>query len=213
MENTKLDNDSRRGLLFAFEGIDGTGKSTQINMLAEALKEKGFVVITTREPTNSEYGKKIRQLYVSRENTSKEEELRLFVEDRKLHVKELITPALEAGKVVLTDRYYLSTAAYQGAAGLDFNEILAINESFAPIPDLVFLLDIPVKEAIDRIQTYRQETLNAFEQEDNLLKVSNVFHAIERDYIVKIDAQENIDTVHTSIMVKVDNLLGKRNPK
>ncbi|NOQ46214.1 MAG: dTMP kinase, partial [Desulfobulbaceae bacterium] len=87
-----------RGLLIAFEGIDGTGKSTQLHMLARYLQEQGFAVVETREPTNGPYGKKIRVLYVDRGRCTLEEELELFIRDRRQHVDELIVPALSKGK-------------------------------------------------------------------------------------------------------------------
>lgn len=109
----------RKGLLIAFEGIDGTGKTTQIELLAEILRQRGLSVVATREPTDGQYGRKIRELYKNRKSVTPEEELALFLDDRREHVAQVIAPALASGKVVLTDRYYYSTAAYQGAAGHD----------------------------------------------------------------------------------------------
>lgn len=106
-----------RGKLIAFEGIDGTGKSTQIKMLADRLTAEGLSVLSTREPTDGTFGKKIRELFVSREKVSPDEELALFMDDRREHVTSVIEPALAKGMIVLTDRYYFSTAAYQGAEG------------------------------------------------------------------------------------------------
>ena len=96
----------RQGVLVAFEGIDGTGKSTQIRLLAESLRDMGHTVQFTREPTNGPVGQRIRELYASRAEVSKEEELQLFIDDRRQHVAEIIQPALAAGQIVLTDRYY-----------------------------------------------------------------------------------------------------------
>jgi dTMP kinase len=113
------------GLFIVFEGIDGTGKSTQLHLLAEKLRQLNYAVVATREPTNGPYGKKIRELFVDRGVVSREEELELFIADRDQHVKETIAPALEDGCVVICDRYYLSTLAYQGANGMDMDIILA----------------------------------------------------------------------------------------
>ncbi|HSH14189.1 MAG TPA: dTMP kinase, partial [Desulfurivibrionaceae bacterium] len=130
---------SRRGLLIAVEGIDGTGKSSQVRLLAETLKGKGYPVVVTREPTDGPYGRQIRSFFLKRQQLSPEAELELFMNDRRQHVRELVAPALAAGEIVITDRYYLSTAAYQGAAGRDPEEIMTANEAFAPVPDLVLL--------------------------------------------------------------------------
>ena len=198
---------NRTGLLIVFEGIDGTGKSTQITMLANCLEQQGFDVVGTREPTDGLYGKKIRKLYSNRDSVSKQEELDLFLQDRRDHVENLINPALHQGKVVLTDRYYLSTAAYQGAAGMDVEEILAMNEAFAPLPDLAIIIELPPKESVLRIEKYRKESLNDFEQEDSLRHVAQVFSSINRSFIRRIDGQNNIDEVHQAVMVHVNELI------
>jgi dTMP kinase len=106
------------GFFIIFEGIDGTGKSTQLHLLAEKLKQLDYAVVSTREPTNGPYGKKIRELFVDRTAATLEEELELFIADRDQHVQEVIAPALADGSIVICDRYYLSTVAYQGARGI-----------------------------------------------------------------------------------------------
>jgi dTMP kinase len=197
----------RTGRLIVFEGIDGTGKSTQIALLAKILEERGFEVVATREPTEGVYGKKIRQLYHNRDSVNKQEELELFLKDRREHVENLIKPALRRGRLVLTDRYFLSTAAYQGAAGMNVEEILKINEAFAPLPDLAIIIDLPPAESVRRIEKYRKEALNDFEQENYLRRVAQVFSAINRNYIRRIDGLQNIDDVHEAIMVHIEELL------
>lgn len=212
-EQTRTDrrsNKKRNGILIAFEGIDGTGKSTQIRLLAEELKGMGLEVVETREPTTGKYGSKIRELFVNREAVSLEEELRLFMEDRREHVEKLIEPALRQGKIVLTDRYYFSTAAYQGAAGHDAESILAANEAFAPQPDLVLLLTLAPAESVNRIKNHRNEALNDFEQENELRKVAAIFEGIQRDYIVAVNAAAGVSEVHTEIMHIVKQLLGEK---
>ncbi|MBU0479862.1 MAG: dTMP kinase [Proteobacteria bacterium] len=176
------------GKLIAFEGIDGTGKSTQIRMLADCLSGRGFDVVTTREPTDGPCGRKIRSLFASRDQLTPEEELALFMDDRREHVRELILPALKRGAVVLTDRYYFSTAAYQGAAGHDPQAILAANEAFAPVPDLVIILDLSPEESVRRIRDLRGEALNDFEQQESLQAVAEVFAGFGMDYIKHVDA-------------------------
>jgi dTMP kinase len=192
--------DERPGRLIAFEGIDGTGKSTQIAMLAEVLRREGLEVVTTREPTDGVHGQRIRRLFQDRDSVSRQDELDLFLADRKDHVAHLIAPALARGKVILTDRYYFSTAAYQGAAGFDPETIIRQNELFAPVPDLVILLELAPAQAVMRIQQYRRETLNQFEQEEGLRQVARVFTTLDRDYIKRIDGSLGIYEVHAQIV-------------
>jgi dTMP kinase len=198
----------KQGMLIAFEGIDGTGKSTQMRLLADFLKAEGTgegaSVITTCEPTDSEYGRRIRELYQNRGDCTPEEELNLFIEDRRLHVRELIEPELAAGNIVLTDRYYYSTAAYQGAAGMDTAKIFARN-SFAPVPDLVLLLTMEPELSIERIQEGRGEELNDFEQLDQLRKVADHFAAFNDPCIARIDAARPPEQVRRQIQETVKN--------
>ena len=100
------------GKLIVFEGIDGTGKSTQLTLLEKVLRELQIPVVSTREPTEGTYGRRIRALYTDRGSFSLQDELQLFLADRREHVRECIAPALAAGKIVLCDRYVLSTIAY-----------------------------------------------------------------------------------------------------
>lgn len=198
---------SKRGILIAFEGIDGTGKSTQIGLLADYLSAKGHEVVATREPTDGPYGRKIRSLFANRHHLTPEEELSLFMADRREHVRELLLPALAEGKIVLTDRYYFSTAAYQGAAGHDPHRIIAENEEFAPIPDLVLLLTLTPAESVDRIRNLRGESLNDFEQEDVLTRVAAIFAGFKMSYIAKVDAAVSPDKVHQEIVARVEEML------
>jgi dTMP kinase len=199
----------RPGILIAIEGIDGTGKSTQLRLLAAELARRGYEVVATREPTEGPYGRKIRELFLDRRQVSPDEELALFLADRREHVRDVIAPALAAGKIVLTDRYYFSTAAYQGAAGHDPEAILRENESFAPEPDLVLLLELPPAQGIDRIESLRGDRLNDFEQEHNLRRVAAVFATLERPFIVRIDGAQGVAAVHGRILAHVERLLAK----
>lgn len=200
----------RDGRFIVFEGIDGTGKSTQVRLLAEELVRCGHEVVVTREPTDGPYGRRIRELYVDRSGVSKEAELELFMADRRQHVNEVIAPALAAGKVVITDRYYFSTAAYQGAAGLDPDEIIRLNQEFAPAPDLVLLLVISPELGIHRIRNSRGEELNAFEQELTLKKVAAIFDSLRGEYITRIDGTRDISEVHRAVMAECSRLLKKK---
>jgi len=202
---------SRRGLLLAVEGIDGTGKSSQVRLLAETMRGEGYPVVVTREPTDGPYGRQIRAFFAKRHQLSTAAELELFINDRRQHVREVIAPALAAGQIVITDRYYLSTAAYQGAAGLDPEEIMAANETFAPVPDLVLLLTLPPALGIRRIRELRGEVLNDFEQEETLGRVAKIFANLRRDYITRIDASGSLTEVQALIGARVRALLAETN--
>jgi len=198
------DND-KKGLLIVFEGTDGTGKSTQLQLLYNILHDKDYPVIATREPTDGKYGRKIRELYINRKNYSHEEELELFLADRREHVDKLLNPALKRGEIILCDRYFLSTAAYQGAIGFDPETILSRN-SFAPDPDLALLFQTPVNVGITRIISDRGDTLNDFEQNESLEKVAEIFSGIGRPYIKTIDATGSIESVHQAVMGHIATL-------
>jgi len=200
------------GLFIVFEGIDGTGKSTQVQLLAEKLRQLGYAVVATREPTNGSYGQKIRELFVDRGAVSREEELDLFIADREQHVKEVIAPALDDGCVVISDRYFLSTVAYQGANGMDTEDILQKNAGF-PVPDLAIILEIEPADGIKRIQHQRLEHPNTFEDEANLCKVATIFTTLPQDYIVRIDGSGSIENVHRLVFDAVARVLTRKTGK
>ncbi|MDH3348460.1 MAG: dTMP kinase [Desulfobulbaceae bacterium] len=196
----------RRGHLIVFEGIDGTGKSTQISELAKYLTGQGYEVVTTREPTDGPYGQKIRQLYTDRTLCDAKEELDLFINDRRQHVNEVIAPALRKGKIVLSDRYYFSTAAYQGANGCDPDEIFKAN-SFAPQPDLMLLLTMDVEQSVYRIKKLRGDEPDHFEGVEYLRKVSVLFDSFTHPFIKRIAAASVPDKVSSAIIREVELLL------
>jgi len=197
------------GLFIVFEGIDGTGKSTQLHLLAEKLKQLGYAVVTTREPTDGPYGRKIRELFVDRTTVSHTQELELFIADRDQHVQEVITPALADGCVVVCDRYYLSTVAYQGANGLDIDFILNKNKDF-PAPDLAIIIEIDPAQGIYRIQNQRNEQPNTFEEEKNLIKVAKIFASMQQDFIIRINGSDSIENVHCQVFEVVEKVLNQK---
>jgi len=200
------------GLFIVFEGIDGTGKSTQLHLLAEKLSQQGYAVVATREPTDGPYGQKIRELFVDRGAVTHEEELELFIADREQHVQEVIKPALKDGCIVICDRYYLSTIAYQGANGLDPDVIMQKNEKF-PAPDLAIILEIEPARGIHRIQNNRNEHPNSFEAEENLLKVAAIFSSLQHDYIRRINGLDSIENVQRQVFEAVSELLAGKDAR
>ncbi|HEY9898897.1 MAG TPA: dTMP kinase [Pantanalinema sp.] len=194
----------QKGLFIAVEGIDGMGKSTQLAQLEQFLAARGFDVKRTREPTDSVYGREIRRIaQEGRDGISPDEEVNLFLKDRELDVRENILPALEAGEVVLVDRYYYSNMAYQGALGIDPERIRALNAHF-PKPDLVIMLDASPATGIGRIRGGRGETNNqGYEQEDFLAKVRAIFAAMPDDNIVRIDASRDLEAVTGEVRAHV----------
>src|SRR5687768_52761 len=160
------------GILVALEGIDGTGKSTQVGRLTAAFRAEGYDVLSLSEPTQSPWGRRLREVMtVGRRLLAPSQELDLFLQDRRYDVAAHIKPALAAHKLVLMDRYYFSTMAYQGALGIDPEHIRRLNEVFAPVPDLVFILLIPPTEALARIRQSRGQADDVFEREEYLKSV------------------------------------------
>lgn len=196
-----------RGILVAFEGIDGAGKTTQARELAAALERAGIPYVTTKEPTSGPWGVKIR-------NSAKagrmpiEEELAAFLADRREHVAELITPALDAGKVVIIDRYYPSTVAYQGARGLDRDELLRLN-AFAPKPDVLLIMDIAPNVGLARVRS-RGDVADLFEKEDELARAREIFLALAGDTRTHvIDATQPLGVITQQVRELVGAKLGR----
>lgn len=177
----------QKGVLIVFEGIDGAGKSTQAEILLDRLKARGYDVAYFREPSESKWGREIKKRALLADSLSPEEELELFQKDRRENVERNLKPALEERKIVILDRYYYSTIAYQGAKGIDHEMIKKANEEFVVKPDLVFILDIDAKRGLERIQN-RKKKDKLFEREDYLVKVREIFRSFEGENIIHIDA-------------------------
>ena len=197
-----------RGILVALEGIDGTGKSTQARRLAALLNEQGYAVTLLREPTVSPWGRRIRDATTAGYGMlAPSQELELFLQDRRYDVAAHIQPALAARQLVLMDRYYFSTIAYQGALGIDPEHIRRLNEAFAPVPDLVLLLRVPPAQALERIRQARGQTDDVFEREDHLTKVDNVYRTLMGPHVHSVDAGQPIEVVTAAMQQKIQETL------
>ncbi|MFN7924945.1 MAG: dTMP kinase [Bryobacteraceae bacterium] len=197
--SSALSTDSWPGVFVVFEGIDGTGKSTQVRMLREALERAGETPVVSREPTDGPWGRKIRESATTG-RMSLEEELAAFLEDRTEHVNGLILPALHEGRVVILDRYYYSSIAYQGARGGNEREIERIMTQRFPRPDVVLLLDIDPAEAVHRIANQRGEIPNEFERLEGLERSRRIFLGLGDDRIVRIRAGLAPQVVHREVV-------------
>jgi len=191
----------RPGLLVVLEGIDGAGKTTVHNALAERLKNNPHIIFSY-EPTNGAYGKKLREA-LKNGNFSKEERLSLFIKDRLEHVKSLIIPSLKEGKLVILDRYYPSTIAYQGAEGFYFKELLILNETIAPTPDLVIYFDLPVEVAVKRLKE-RGNEFSIFEKEERLVRIAENYEKLLPLFKVqRLDALQPVDKLIEEVLINV----------
>lgn len=188
--------------MIAVEGIDGAGKTTQVRLLAQALERLGERVVTSKEPTDGPWGRKLRESAATG-RLSPDEELQAFVNDRIEHVRTLIQPALEAGETVILDRYFYSTISYQGSRGGDIAELKARMEQIAPVPDLVFLLDLPPAEGIRRISESRNERPNEFEKIETLTRVREAFNSIPEPRLVRIDGGQTVEEVHEAVVAEL----------
>ncbi len=204
-------------LFVTFEGLDGSGKSTQVKLLAEYLESRGIVPLCTREPGGTVVGEQIRQVVLSTQNDSirHETEALLFSAARAQIVAELIRPALAAGRIVLCDRYADSTLAYQGyGLGLDLEALQAITR-FATgglVPDLTFYIDVPV--AVGLARRYRGQ-VNRLDQKEIL------YHErVRAGYLqmvraepqrwVMIDGTHSIGTVQRAIRKRLEQELNTK---
>lgn len=150
-------------MFVTFEGIEGSGKSTALRLVAEALRERGFDPVQTCEPGGSGLGRSLRSILLDARTRGirGRAELYLFLADRAQHVAEVVKPALEAGQIVLCDRYCDSTHAYQGyGRGLALEQLHCLNEMATGglVPDLTLLFDLPVPQGLERAGRRNRET-------------------------------------------------------
>lgn len=207
-----------KGLFIVMEGPDGSGKTTQINLLEQYLKEAGYECLITREPGGTVIGEKVRELILNPEykEMSPVTEMLLYAASRAQLVHEVIGPALEAGKIVISDRFVDSSIVYQGIArNLGISTVAAVNAPGIGIyrPDGIFFIDLSEAEGIRRKKN--QKKLDRMEQEsiDFHHLVSEGYRKVlaERPEVIKIDGGKDIDVIQKKIRNHVDELLKKKN--
>ena len=204
------------GLFISFEGIDGVGKSTQLDLLVQFLNEQGRTVCRTLEPGGTDLGREIRELLLHRKGeVAPRAEALLFAADRAHHVATVVRPALERGEVVVTDRYLDSSVAYQGSGrDLGFNQVrdLSLFAVDGLLPQLTVLLDLDAAKAAarrsktgaepDRLERAKIEFFESARQA--YIKMA----ADEPNRFLVLDAEQSVESMQARIRERVQGLLG-----
>lgn len=194
----------RKGTFICIEGLDASGKTTQARRLVRELRRRGFQTIYTTEPSSGEIGRFIRNYILERKKRVPiAVEALLFAVDRVDHLERKVKPALEKGKIVVSDRYVYSSLAYQGAAGLDLNWIEEINRSVIT-PDLAIYLDVPPEVVVKRMKRKR----SVMERLQIQQKVQRVYMKFVKDRrLIRIDGNRPKDDVSSAILATVLSFL------
>ena len=207
-----------KGLFIVMEGPDGSGKTTQINLLKQYLEEAGYECLITREPGGTVIGEEVRQLILNPEykEMAPVTEMLLYAASRAQLVHDVIGPALEAGKIVISDRFVDSSIVYQGIArNLGISTVSAVNAPGIGIyrPDGIFFIDLSEAEGLRRKK--EQKKLDRMEQESIEFHhmVSEGYRKVlsDRPEVIKIDGNKDIDIIQKKIRNRVDELLKKKN--
>ena len=184
------------GKFIVFEGLDGSGQSTQADLLRDFLIKKGFDVILTKEPTkDSRASREIKKALDEKIKIEPSKLQELFTEDRKEHLEKLIIPALKGNKMVISDRYFFSTFAFGTSDGLTLDWLIKINDKFL-VPDLTIILKVSPENCVERIEK-RGSAITLFEKKEKLKKVWQTYqilpNRIKNTYI--IDGEKSIEEV------------------
>lgn len=207
-------------MFITFEGIDASGKTTQMELLGKTLAEEGYQVLATRQPGGTKIGHHIREILLNPENREMvpETEMLLYVADRIQHIKEVIEPALKQNTIVLCDRYHDATLAYQGGGrGLDISWLKPFQEAYIRVPDLTLWFDVSVQESQNRLnrRNISEEVENCrLEREDidffeRIRKTYQEMTVSEPDRFVRIDAEADIPEIEKTVLKTVYSRLIK----
>lgn len=202
----------KKGLFITFEGTDGCGKTTQIELLKRYLEEKGYKVVLTREPGAKGLGEKLREILLNYDgDVSSNCESFLFLADRAQHIDMLIKPAIERGEVVLCDRHTDSTVAYQGyGRGLDLNQIKMLNDiaTNGVKPDMTFVFDIDIETAQERVGKTKDRMESAGIEFFKRVRQGYLEIAKSEPERVKVlDATQTIETIANQVKEYIDTKL------
>lgn len=199
-----------KGFFITFEGVEGSGKSTQMELLGRFLLERGFDILLTREPGGTEIGDKIRDILLDPENKGMDKmvEALLYAASRAQLVAEVIKPALEAGKVVICDRYFDSSVAYQVyGRGIPFEVIEAINKRAIENakPDITFFLDISVEVGLERATVFFADRIEKEDIEFHRRVRKGYLELAKKDTkrFIAIEALKESDEIHRRIIEKI----------
>ena len=204
----------KRGYFITFEGADGCGKTTQLELLAQYLKEKNKEVIITREPGAKGLGEKIREILLNYEGEVSDRcESFLFLADRAQHIDMIVNPAVKAGKIVLCDRHIDSSVAYQGyGRGLDVEQIDRLNmlATNGKRPDLTIVFDIDVETSMKRVGKEKDRMESAGVEFFNRVREGYLELAKqEPERICVLDATKSIDEIHKEVVKIVEEHCNK----
>jgi len=198
----------KKGILICIEGLDGSGKTTHANRIVRNLQKQGFDAVYTTEPSAGDLGKFIRSSAVleGKKRVPRVVEALLFAVDRVEHLENDVKPALDEGKIVISDRCVYSSLAYQGAAGLDLEWIEEINR-MALTPDLVIYIDVPPEVVLERIKRKK----SVMEMLETQRKVQEVYMKyVENGKLVAVDGDKGKAEVTKSILTVILDFLEKQ---
>lgn len=198
-----------KGVFIAFEGLDGSGSSTQVDLLVRNLKSVGYLAFGTKEPTNNIVGGLIRGQLTGDWKAGMECLQLLFAADRAHHLDREIIPSLKQGKIIISDRYYFSTVAF-GSLKLDRDWLLVLNEKFI-LPDLTFVFKVSPKECLRRMRVGRNR-LELFEEEKKLKKVWVTYSWLAKNNkeVILVDGERSISQISLEIFEIVKKFLKKK---
>jgi dTMP kinase len=208
-----------KGLFITFEGCDGCGKTTAIKAVVSKLNEMGINPLVTREPGGSKIAEQIRKIILDKQNTEEDcrTEALLYAAGRRQHLVEIVIPALNEGKIVISDRYLDSSLAYQGhARGIGIDEVMSIN-AFAidkTMPDLTFFLDLTPEEGLARIAANKNRKVDRLDSEKLSFhkKVYEGYKIVKEKFperIVSIDARNSVEEIASQIVKVILDRINK----